>query len=410
MRLKIENQKMNKTLNILFSSNGHGEDIIACQIIRELKKISAHFLFSALSLNGSGRAYRENNVRVLGPDIQMPSGGFVRLGLRYLIKDISKGLLNLFREQVSIIKKEGRSSDFVIAVGDTFLCTLCGFFSGKKVIFVSTAQSVHIGKFLWIDKWLMKHYSEIIFPRDEKTALDMKEFGIPALCLGNIMMDCLEITGEDFGICDPSSKICALLPGSREEAYSNIRYILDAVEEICIQSEEQKRDMPKFILALAPSIKTETIGEVSESKGWVLRPGESGKHEKKAAGFLEKNGISVTISGKFADILNRSDLCIGLSGTGNEQAVGLGKPVIAFPAGGPQMKHKFLKYHSKLLGGMVFITRPDKKAVAEKFFSLLNNQSVLDQCRIVGTERMGLPGAAQRIARHIYDNILQSNE
>jgi len=393
------------TTKIFFSSNGHGEDIIACQIIRELKKISNDFSFSALTLNGSGGSYRENGVKVIGPDKQMPSGDFVRLDLRYLLKDISKGLLNLFREQVNTIKKEGRSSDFIIAVGDTFLCTLCGFFSGKKVIFISTAQSVYIGKFLWIDKWLMKHYSKIIFPRDVKTALDMGAFGIPAFYMGNVMMDCLEVTGEDFGI-NPSRKVCALLPGSREEAYSNIRYILDAVEEICKQSEEQKKDIPEFILALAPSLKIESVAEVSERKGWVFRHNGSEKPERKIAGFLEKNSISIIISSRFADILNRSDLCIGLSGTGNEQAVGLGKPVIAFPAGGPQMTSKFLKDQSRLLGGMVFIVRPDGKAVAEKFFALLNDRSVLDRCCIVGTERMGVPGSAYRIAQHIYNKIL----
>ena len=102
-----------KPLNIFIASNGHGEDMIACQIIKELRKKTSITL-SALPITGEGRAYISNQVPVLGSREIMPSGGFLRLGLKYLLMDINAGLIDLLGEQIKILKKEGKESDFVI--------------------------------------------------------------------------------------------------------------------------------------------------------------------------------------------------------------------------------------------------------------------------------------------------------
>jgi len=43
----------------------------------------------------------------------------------------------------------------------------------------------------------------------------------------------------------------------------------------------------------------------------------------------------------FADILQQSSLVIGMTGTAVEQAVGLGKPLIAVPGNGPAFTYRF---------------------------------------------------------------------
>jgi len=52
--------------------------------------------------------------------------------------------------------------------------------------------------------------------------------------------------------------------------------------------------------------------------------------------LVSSSGIRIKIvQGKFGDVLSSSKVIIGLSGMGNEQAVGLGKPVVSFPTPGP---------------------------------------------------------------------------
>ena len=363
-------------IKIFIASNGHGEDAIAVKLVEELNKIG-DFSFEALPLTGIGSAYTKQNIKVLGSPRIMPSGGFVRLGIKYLLKDIKAGLLGLFMEQIKILRRNGRQADIVIAVGDTFLCSLCGLFTRKKVFFISTAQSVYIGKFIWIDKWFTKHYAKIVFPRDEKTAEHLRQFGINAICMGNVMMDMLQFTGEDFSI-SKDKKIIGLLPGSREEAYDNFRNILKVVEEISLVCKKNQKDIPVFIAAIAPSIKKEKIMEL-----------------------LSKSEVKIILTDKFADCLNRSDAIIGLTGTGNEQAIGLGKPVITFPGKGPQMTLPFLIDQSKLLGGMVFIVENNPKIIAQKVLDILYDNDIPVFCKKIGVERMGESGAAARISEHI---------
>ena len=55
----------------------------------------------------------------------------------------------------------------------------------------------------------------------------------------------------------------------------------------------------------------------------------------------------------FADILQQSSLVIGMAGTAVEQAVGLGKPVIALPGNGPAFTYRFAEAQNRLLGDSV---------------------------------------------------------
>lgn len=393
-------------MKIFFASNGHGEDLIACQIIKQLRQEIPLLTFQALPFTGEGQAFIASQVPVLGPRRVMPSGGFARLGIKYLLRDIKAGLFSLFIGQIRILRNEGRKSDFVMVVGDTFLCTLCGLFTGKKIIFIPTAQSIYIREFSWVDKWFIRHYTRMVFPRDEKTASYLKAFGIPTIYLGNPIMDCLEITGEDFGIA--AEKVVGLLPGSREEAYDNFPSILEAVEEISIAAQRGNYALPAFIMAMAPSLKLEMIKNIAQSAGWEFQKTQGEESGKGILGFLIKPPVRVIISSKFGDVINGADAVIGLAGTANEQAVGLGKPVVAFPGKGPQMTLSFLKDQSKLLGGMVFIVPRERKMIAQKIFSILNDPSIAATTKKIGDERMGSSGAAKRISSYIAENIFMA--
>ncbi|MGB9678026.1 MAG: hypothetical protein ACPLZ9_05340, partial [Candidatus Ratteibacteria bacterium] len=240
-------------MKILVVSNGHFEDMMACQIIKHLKKNISFASFKALPIVGEGKAYVLENIHILGPCKNLPSEGLIHFGFKYLLKDIKAGLISSFIKQVKILRDEGKRSDFIIAVGDIFLCALCGFFSGKKIIFASTAQSVYIRKIDKINLWLMKHFAIVVFPRDEKTHLYLKKFKIPTIYLGSLAMDCIETTGENFDI-PYGKKVVGLLPGRRKDSFKKLYFLLEIVNEIIKKVKEENKEVPVFIISLAFSL------------------------------------------------------------------------------------------------------------------------------------------------------------
>ena len=91
--------------------------------------------------------------------------------------------------------------------------------------------------------------------------------------------------------------------------------------------------MPTFAVALAGNLSLDKAAEILIQSGWkAAAEGVSGSERER---FLRKNGAGLLLAqGRFGDILEASSVCIGLAGTANEQAVGLGKPVVAFPGPG----------------------------------------------------------------------------
>ena len=117
--------------------------------------------------------------------------------------------------------------------------------------------------------------------------------------------------------------------------------------------------------------------------------------------FLGKNGACLLLAqGRFGDILEASRACIGLAGTANEQAVGLGKPVVAFPGPGSQFTKKFLAMQKRLLGdSLAAVEGP--RAAGQAVLEILADGEKYRHMAACGRERMGGPGGADRMAAEI---------
>jgi uncharacterized protein (TIGR03492 family) len=91
---------------------------------------------------------------------------------------------------------------------------------------------------------------------------------------------------------------------------------------------------------------------------------------------------------------------LGMAGTANEQAVGLGRPVVAFPGPGSQFTSKFLVAQKRLLGDALAAT-DGPVAAGQAVLDILRDP---DKYRIMadcGRERMGPPGGADRMAAEL---------
>lgn len=386
---------------VLFLSNGHGEDLIAAKIIEELTTGGPPLVITALPVVGTGTAYRRREIPLLMEGRDLPSGGFVRLGLRNLLMDLKAGLLALTRQQIQALRRARESTDLVVCVGDCFLLLLAGPTLGRPLVFLPTAKSDYIRPHLRVEIGLMRRFCSRIFPRDGLTAASLRAKGLPAEFLGNVMMDALEFSGVDLG--NPTGWTVGLLPGSRQDAYLNLE---DLARVVAVLGRVVAGREVVYLVALAEGLLVSRLAEHLAPLGWrveALLPGDEARGIVGRLRYGEglNNPELRVVQGKFADVLRASDLVIGLAGTANEQAAGLGKPVVAFPGRGRQFTAGFLRAQKKLLGEAVAAVGRDPAVVAREVERILLDPSRRAAMAAVGRQRMGPPGGARRIAAAI---------
>lgn len=428
-------------LKLLCLSNGHGEDAIALRILQALQSLDHPSgqspEIAALPLVGEGHTYINNDIPVVGPVKAMPSGGFIYMDNKQLMRDVKGGLVSLTLDQIKTIKQWGKRGGSILAVGD--VVPLCfAWLSGVPYAFVGTAKSEYYLKdengpiprlhwfdqlenwsgsvYLPIDRWFMKRPNcKAVIPRDTITTTILKQWPIPAYDLGNPMMDNLDPSGDLMmppAVTVLEQKIektmksddkttpltILLLPGSRApECHRNWWLILKAVASV--QAAFGDRPLV-FLVAIAPSLDLAPFVEALApdhlaSDHWI-----STEIKDPLLGFVSSTQpTSFLVMGQqiFNDSLQQAEVAIALAGTATEQFVGLGKPAITIPGEGPQFTPAFAEAQTRLLGPSIIpVQSPDE--VGGAIAQLLSNPSQLDRIRRNGQHRMGKPGAAARIA------------
>lgn len=420
-------------MKLLCLSNGHGEDAIALQILQALDRyaarIGAAFEPVALPIVGEGSAYRSHQIPLAGATRSLPSGGFVYMDGRQLLRDVRGGLVGLTGAQWRAVRHWARETAgdvrLVLAVGDIVPLAFA-WQSGAPYGFVGTAKSEYYlrdeaGAFLrsrrlegwsgsvylpW-ERWLMQRSRCWgVFPRDRLTAEILARLAVPAFDCGNPMMDGLHVPQPLPPCPAPDAPLTVLLlPGSRSpEAYRNWAQIVPALTALA-------RDRPVMgWAALVPGLERDRLRLDLITAGW--RPDDSAQTE--AGSPVEPNSqhtytlttergrshLTLT-SGGFAELAQRADLAIAMAGTATEQFVGLGKPAIALPGQGPQFTPAFAEAQTRLLGESLQLVN-DPADVPARVADLLRDPEQWGRRAASGRLRLGPPGAAARIAERIW--------
>jgi uncharacterized protein (TIGR03492 family) len=397
-------------MRLLCLSNGHGEDTIALRILQALQQKS-DITIEALPIVGEGHVYRKANIPVIGSVKAMPSGGFIYMDNKQLVRDIQGGLIKLTLEQIKAIRNWAKAGGMVLAVGD-IVPMLFAWRSGLPFAFVATAKSEYylrdengwIPRKSWWDdrlerstgcifqpwdRWLMKRpQCKAVFPRDRLTAQILKRFNVPAVDLGNPMMDGLEWNGSK----DSEHLTIALIPGSRPpECFANWELILQSLKAIDLKRPVQ------YLSAIAPGIDLDQLHQLLLNYRWT--PTESNTYVN---GYGINQAILTLMPGRFAECIQRSELAIAMAGTATEQFIGLGKPAFIMPGTGPQFTSAFAEAQTRLLGASVtLVEQPSQMGHAVR--SLLDNPDRIQMIADNGHRRMGEPGAADRISDRLLD-------
>lgn len=431
-------------MKLLCLSNGHGEDAIAVRILKQLQQHPNAPKLAALPIVGEGQAYAELGVPIIAPTRKMPSGGFIYMDGRHLWRDVQNGLLQLLWWQYKAIQNWKQQGGVILAVGD-IVPLLLAWLSGANYAFVGTAKSEYYIRdeagmlprrskwqrwegwsgsvYLPWERWLMsRQRCKAVFPRDSLTAETLMKWPIPALDLGNPMMDDLEtaISQPVFYQADAEkmeqerSLAITLLPGSRvPEAYENWEKIVFAMAGVM---ETFRHRGLVFLGAIAPTLSLDPLRQTLEAQGWVLLssdathpaslvPHHSSLIAQAASIFTQGKSTLILTQKAFSECLQQGDIAIAMAGTATEQFVGLGKPAIALPGKGPQFTFTFAEAQSRLLGpSLILVEQP--REVAGTIQSLLGDPDRLQIIAENGSRRMGKPGAANRIANCLVEKLL----
>ncbi|MBN1695318.1 hypothetical protein JW879_07960 [candidate division WOR-3 bacterium] len=359
-------------MNVAILSNSYGEDRSGALIAKELKSLNKKIKINAFPLISFGEEYEKRNIKVIGGHPPPPSGGFLFKSAKSFFSDITKAFFLPF-SYVDCLRKFRKNTDIVIIAGDVPILILGYISLRKKAYFLEQCKSNYIFPHFAVERFFMRKLTNKVFTHDKITAEDLQNKGINAEFFGNPMMDDLQ---EERKYPPPSGKtLIGLLPGSRKEAYENMRKIGRVVKEILTL----KKNL-HFAVALSDTI-------------------DKNKMMEYVPGLPEKIDF---LYGSFERIVKSSKLVISLAGTASEQALYLESPVISFPGRGAQNTKRRLKGQKKLLGDAFILLPYRPKKIAEKILEIIENKALLEELKEKGKQRAGESGGSRAIANYIF--------
>ncbi len=415
----LNNPNSNRSLNLLIICNGHGEDVIALEIIKRLLKKIKIKKIEVLPLVGNGKIFNSINSKKfykIGYLKDLPSGGFSNQSFKGLLLDIFAGLFFDIIKNFLIVLNKSKDNYKIIAIGD-FLPLFFAWSSKCEFSFVGTPKSDYtwtsgpgwaISDFYhklkgseW-DPWEMilmrSSRCKSLIMRDEITANNLSKKNINAKYFGNPMMDFINEKNEKVSNIIMFQRIILLIGSRFPEALNNLDLFLNCLEEI---------NLSKDLIILLPLSINANILKI--------------KNALANHGFLKNNKINFSIGedsvwkrkekyivlGKstFDVWANMANIGLANAGTATEQITGLGIPSLSFPGNGPQFTKSFAKRQSRLLAGSVLVCH-DKKNFLHNLNLLLNEKNNRLKQVEIGMKRMGKRGASEKIVNYIKINLL----
>ncbi len=100
-------------------------------------------------------------------------------------------------------------------------------------------------------------------------------------------------------------------------------------------------------------------------------------------------------TGSLGAMLAASDIVLGQAGTANQQAIGLGKPVVSFVS--PRTTARRYRRDRDFFGDSCIFAIPSAEDMAKALGELLADPAACARRGAVGRQRMGSPGAIDAI-------------
>ena len=416
---------------ILLLSNGHGEDLSGALIASELR--ARGYRAEALPLVGHGRAYDQAAIPLLGRTREYSTGGLGYTSLWGRLTEVFQGQVGYLLRRLALLFRIAHRYDLVVVVGDV-LPVAAAWLSWRPVVTYLVAYSSHYEGRLRLP-WpcgacLASARFRRVLSRDALTASDLGEqLGRPVEFLGNPFFDAAVVASDPAANGDPGAasdplgasppgqapvpaQRLGLLPGSRlPEALHNLELMLEVLAQL--PEHLQQPDQLGLSAALVGRLGPEEVAPLASRLGWRL-DSEAGTITRLRRGPLRLE----LVWGRFAAVVQHSDLVLSMTGTAAEQAVGLAKPVLQLVGSGPQFTDNFAEAQRRLLGPSLFCAEGRSgsaeqregtaRLLAQLLGELQRDGALAERCHRNGLERIGAGGGTARMADAIVDALDQA--
>jgi uncharacterized protein (TIGR03492 family) len=393
-----------RSSRLLLVSNGHGEDAVGGRLVDRLRaRASRDVELEAWAMVGAAEAYIDRRVALVGTQNRLPSEGFATLSLALLLRDLRAGWLQVHRRQLRDARAMRGRYDLIVSVGD-MVPMLAAIVAQTPFVLVGCAKSAYYGPghgYTRFEKHLMRRYCARCYPRDAETARELSAARIAVSFVGNPMMDdlqgCVTLALPDDAL------VVACLPGSRDNAEANAARILSLIAD---DATAWERSGPVvFIFALAARFDVERAWQAMSPPARAMWRREAPRTGVDASAVavdarLTRRVSAQFLKGRFADVLHSARVVIGLAGTANEQAIGLGVPLVTFATDGTQGQSYF-RMKRRYFGDAAMTIAPNGPALREAVRRLSRDDAQRARMSAAGRARMGEPGASDAIVRDV---------
>jgi len=334
---------------LLFVSNGYGEDSIAAEIIRRLP---ADVVAEAYPTIGEGLAYR-TVCAVVGPRAQLASEGW-RNVRGSLARDLVSGGLRTIAPGLRFGRRVRGHYDRVVVVGDLVGVAGCLALGVSGIVYLDVYKTGYGRLYSAPERWLIRRTAAVSFCRSERLAGVLREEGVDARFVGNVMMDTISYGDYDAASRRTRPMAVTLLPGSRQFT----------AESFALQVEALRLLPPE----LRPDVFLAAAGGIS---------------------------LDALARGAAGNLIEASDLVLSQAGTATIQALGLGRPVVTFV--NRRDRRSRVRDENALFGDARITVEPDPQTIAATLRRLLDDPGERSRLAAIGRERIGGRGAIEAI-------------
>lgn len=389
---------------LLIVSNGHGEDSVGGRLVDRLQALASRDVeCEAWAMVGAADAYRDRGVALVGTQNRLPSEGFATLSPALLLRDLRAGWLQVHRRQLHDARAMRGRYDLVVAVGD-IVPMLVAIIAHTPFVLVGCAKSAYYGPgygYTRFEKYLMRRYCARCYPRDAETERELSQARIATSFVGNPMMD--DLQGCATLAVPDDALVVACLPGSRDNAEANAARILSLIADDATAWERSGRVV--FVFALPARFDVERAWQAMSLPAramWRRETPLTGSDDSTFTGDarLTRRISARFLKGRFPDVLHSARVAIGLAGTANEQAIGLGVPLVTFATDGTQGASYF-RMKMRYFGDAAMAIAPAGPALREAVQRVSRDDVQRARMTAAGRARMGEPGGSDAIVRDV---------
>ena len=359
---------------LLVISNGIGEDSVGAELVRRLPPSIVAQAYPTL---GSGQYY-DGVCQIVGPRATLASAGS-RIAKGTIARDVRGGLLATVPPGLAFMHGARHAYDRVLVIGDFIGIGGCFLAGIRGVTYVDVYKTGYGRPYLGAERWIIGRTCRTVFSRHSTLADSLRRDGIDARAVGNVMMDTIPRSGFDARALRTRPLAVTLLPGSRDQTAVNFALQVEALLRLPAELR------PDVFLGLAAGIDP---AELARAAGLIW-------DGRDFSGDLTVHVAQHALG----NLVDNSDVVLSQAGTATIQSLGLGRPVITFIREGDRMKRH--EDENRLFGDSRPLVRADAGELSETLAALLRDDADRARRGAIGRERIGGPGAIDRIIEEL---------